>query len=267
MKSFTLAVAVVCMAASVFAATDAERIEALEKKVAELSRKVGVEAPLSVREAYAWHRARLMGLEGAVRHYELKADQLAQLSENAKAVYREELAAHSNRLLTARVEFEKFKASVTPSDFAAFDKYDAARDEIAKARSVTWQVASNADGVKTNISFGARLFNSEHKVTMYKVAKMNLVNAERELERCTVKEEDLAKLSDEARKTIQKKIDRLKSEQKNRREIFEKRKAELTKEELAKVEAEERQRAAEERLSDELRQIRKAGGQSRRQPH
>ena len=73
MKSFTLAVAVVCMAASVFAATDAERIEALEKKVAELSRKVGVEAPLSVREAYTWHRARLMGLEGAVRHYVLKA--------------------------------------------------------------------------------------------------------------------------------------------------------------------------------------------------
>ena len=158
-----------CVAAGVFAATDAERIEALEKKVAELSRKVGVEAPLSVREAYAWHRARLMGLEGAVRHYELKADQLAQLSENAK--------------------------------------------------------------------------------------------------RCTVKEEDLAKLSAEARKTIQEKIDRLKSEQKNRRGIFEKRKAELTKEELAKVEAEEKQRAAEERLSDELRQIRKAGGQSRRQPH
>ena len=102
---------------------------------------------------------------------------------------------------------------------------------------------------------------------MYKVAKMNLVNTERELERCTVKEEDLAKLSAEARKTIQEKVDRLKSEQKNRRGIFEKRKAELTKEELAKVEAEERQKAAEERLSDELRQIRKAGGQSRRQPH
>lgn len=44
-----------------------------------------------------------MGLEGAVRHYELKADQLAQLSENAKAVYREELAAHSNRLLNEAV--------------------------------------------------------------------------------------------------------------------------------------------------------------------
>ena len=256
MKTIAIAVMAAWVAASVFAATDAERIETLEKKVAELSRKVGVEAPLSVREAYAWHRARLMGLEGAVRHYELKADQLAQLSENAKAVYREELAAHSNRLLTARAEFEKFKASVTPSDFAAFDQYDAARDEIAKARSVTWQVTSNADGVKTNISFGARLFNSEHKITMYRIAKMNLVNTERELERCSVKEADFAKLSAEARKTIQDKIGRLKSELKNRKEIFEKRKAELTKEELAKVEAEERQRAAEERLSDELRKIR-----------
>ena len=36
MKSFTLAVAVAGMSASVFAATDTERIEALEKKVAEL---------------------------------------------------------------------------------------------------------------------------------------------------------------------------------------------------------------------------------------
>lgn len=141
MKSFTLAVAVAGMAASVFAATDAERIEALEKKVAELSRKVGVEAPLSVREAYTWHRARLMGLEGAVRHYELKADQLAQLSANAKAVYREELAAHSNRLLTARAEFEKRKAELTKEELAkveAEEKQRAAEerlsDELRKIR-------------------------------------------------------------------------------------------------------------------------------------
>lgn len=141
MKNLTLAVAVVGMAAGVFAATDAERIEVLEKKVAELSRKVGVEAPLSVREAYAWHRARLMGLEGAVRHYELKADQLAQLSENAKAVYREELAAHSNRLLTARAEFEKRKAELTKEELAkveAEEKQRAAEerlsDELRKIR-------------------------------------------------------------------------------------------------------------------------------------
>ena len=101
MKTIAVAVMTAWVAASVFGATDAERIEALEKKVAELSRKVGAEAPLSVREAHTWHRARLMGLECAVRQYELKVDQYAQLSENAKAVYREELAAHSNRLLTA----------------------------------------------------------------------------------------------------------------------------------------------------------------------
>ena len=99
---------------------------------------------MSVREAYAWHLARLMGQEGAVRHYELKADQVAQLSENVKAVYREELAAHSNRLLTVRAEFEKFKASVTPSDFAAFEKYDAARDEIR--RSVRPRPPATASG-------------------------------------------------------------------------------------------------------------------------